>query len=674
MVDSCPLVSIVIPCYNYGHFVVEAVDSCLASTYTNIEIIIVDDGSTDQNTIEVLNQLTKPKTKIIHQKNQGLPAARNTGFKFASGKYVLPLDADDTIEKTLIEKATWVLENNPNVGFVSFWLKHFGNEDWVWMPPAFDMNRLLNENTVTVTSLVRKEAWESVGGYSEDMKMGYEDWEFWISLASKGWLGHQIPEPLFNYRKHGRSMIDSSKEKHDLIIQQIRSKHPELYNQQQRVVTNNNYDAQFYKVLKKITPRFIKESTKKIILRYKRNKTDKQYSIKETTSKSNTVEKKKTSKDKKNILFIFPWLEVGGADKVNLDLLKQLDQTNYNITIITTLESHNPWYDKFYEVTNNIYHLPNYMNFESYFVFINQIIQNNNIDLIHISNSREGYELLPKIKQSHDIPVVALVHNYVPEDPWDYARISAEYERYIDKIIVITNSLKKIMTTTLHVDAKKVSTIENGVDEQMFKPRPKDVSVLESLGINDGDVVISYIGRLREEKDPFKFVRIMKKFNEINSRNSEVIFLIIGDGELFGKTRKMIEAQSISNVKLLGARDDIPHLLSITDIVASTSIREGLPIIGLEAMASGICVVATNVTGWNDLIEDKCDGFLINGEKEFAEQLEVLVNNEDFRNSIGKSAREKIENEYSLKVFSMKYELIYKELLEEKQNLYPIGT
>lgn len=225
-----PIVSVVIPCYNYGRYVVEAVDSCLNSTFDDIEIIVVNNGSTDPYTNQVLSGLSKPKTKIIHiEHNKGLSNGRNVGIQAAKGRYILPVDADDMIHPTLIEKAYRVLEDKPEVGFVTVGVECFGDWYYLWLPPAFDFNRLLMENIACVSSLFRKQAWQDVGGYNESMLNGYEDWDFWISLAEKGWLGDAIPEYLLHYRRHSSNMSSESAKIHDALVQQIRANHPNLY-------------------------------------------------------------------------------------------------------------------------------------------------------------------------------------------------------------------------------------------------------------------------------------------------------------------------------------------------------------------------------------------------------------------------------------------------------------
>jgi len=224
-----PKISVIIPCYNYGQYVEAAVDSVLASTFNDYEIIIVNDGSTDTLTIEILSHLNKPKTRIINQANQGPSTARNNGIKVSSGQYFLPLDADDAIESTFLEKAYRILETNPNLGYVYPYEKFFGDDDWVWKPKEYNYYKLLFDDQIPSCSLVRKKAWENIGGYNSNMIYGFEDWEFWINLGKYGWYGQLIAEPLYNHRKHGLNMSKTAFKKRNLLIKQIKRNHPEIY-------------------------------------------------------------------------------------------------------------------------------------------------------------------------------------------------------------------------------------------------------------------------------------------------------------------------------------------------------------------------------------------------------------------------------------------------------------
>ena len=198
---SGPLVSVIVTCYNYGAYL-KPVLSCLeAQSWQNFEIILIDDGSTDPETvarIDELKKLTSPKFKVMQQPNQGVIAARNHAIAKARGKYIFPLDADDTIEKTFLEKCLLLLENSPEHFFAYTWTNSTGADDFIWetrdSSPVFS----LAENRMGY-AIFRKTAFDQVGGYNPVMAGGYEDWEFCVNLVAHGYVGRVIREPLYNY-------------------------------------------------------------------------------------------------------------------------------------------------------------------------------------------------------------------------------------------------------------------------------------------------------------------------------------------------------------------------------------------------------------------------------------------------------------------------------------------
>ncbi|UNK18017.1 glycosyltransferase [Paenibacillus sp. N3/727] len=193
-------VSIIMPCYNDGEYIEEAVASVFAQTYKNIELVIVDDGSDNEQTLSVLSRLSGPDIKLL-KTNRARPAgARNTGITQATGKYILPLDADDIIEPDYVEKAVQVLEKNGHIGVVYCYADLFGENNGKWELPNYSLDKMLLDNIVFVTALFHKEDWEKVGGFNTDMEHGMEDYDFWLSILEIGKEIYQIPEVLFHYR------------------------------------------------------------------------------------------------------------------------------------------------------------------------------------------------------------------------------------------------------------------------------------------------------------------------------------------------------------------------------------------------------------------------------------------------------------------------------------------
>ncbi len=194
-------VSIIMPCYNDGIYLEEAIESALNQTLKDIEIIIIDDASIDQETLDVLSKLDKDNLTVIYlEKNVGPAVARNKGIELAKGKYILPLDSDDKIAPTYVEKAVKILEEDNNIGIVYCEAELFGEQQGKWNLPAYSFSEILIGNMIFATAMYRKEDWKKVNGYNENMVHGYEDYDFWLLLLELGNRVYQIPEILFSYR------------------------------------------------------------------------------------------------------------------------------------------------------------------------------------------------------------------------------------------------------------------------------------------------------------------------------------------------------------------------------------------------------------------------------------------------------------------------------------------
>ena len=179
-----PLVSIVIPCYNQAPYIAETVDSVLAQTYTGIEVIIVNDGSTDHSDEEIRKILkTSPQIKYLQLENGGVSRARNKGIESASGALILPLDADDLIAAEYVEMAVREFEKDPELVVVTAQGKFFGKEEGDWNLEEFSMKKMLHGNVIFCPSVFRKNDWRAVDGFDETMNH-LEDWDFYIRLTS----------------------------------------------------------------------------------------------------------------------------------------------------------------------------------------------------------------------------------------------------------------------------------------------------------------------------------------------------------------------------------------------------------------------------------------------------------------------------------------------------------
>ena len=201
-------ISIIIPCYNHGHLIQDAIDSVLQCQGISYEIIIVNDGSTDDYTITKITELESLGYNIVTHENHGLGYTRNAGIRQARGKYILPLDADNKIKPEYIYKSLKILNNgladivyaNPIFFGEIISTRKFKTKD-------FNSTRLFFGNYIDACAIYRKEVWVKVGGYEEKMPIqGHEDWEFWLNAHINNFKFYHINEELYYYRILSNSM------------------------------------------------------------------------------------------------------------------------------------------------------------------------------------------------------------------------------------------------------------------------------------------------------------------------------------------------------------------------------------------------------------------------------------------------------------------------------------
>jgi len=226
-------VTVVIPCFNHGRMVRTAVDSALAQRGADVRVVVVEDGSTDGETFSACDACAGERVRVIHQENRGLPAARNRGAAGAESEFLVFLDADDWIEPDFVEKLSAALERaGDDVSHAYCQERLVEKGTGVWKVPDWDPVLMLLTNLHPVTTLVRRERFEAVGGFDETMREGYEDWDLWLRFVERGWRGVRVTEPLFVWRRHSDStMVMNVIRNHETLYAAIRARHPELYRQ-----------------------------------------------------------------------------------------------------------------------------------------------------------------------------------------------------------------------------------------------------------------------------------------------------------------------------------------------------------------------------------------------------------------------------------------------------------
>jgi glycosyltransferase involved in cell wall biosynthesis len=204
-------VSVVIPCYNDGPMLREALASVEQVRNANLlEVIVIDDGSSEAETKNILSEFEHAGYRVLRQPNRGLSAARNAGIRLAKGEFILPLDSDNRLREVYLNEGVSLLRENSSVGVIYTDIEYFGESSGLVQVPDFDLLSLIRVGFIDACALYRKHLWEDVGGYDEDMPSILEDWDFWLRVAFHGTTFVHLPKVGFDYRVRRDSLSVSA--------------------------------------------------------------------------------------------------------------------------------------------------------------------------------------------------------------------------------------------------------------------------------------------------------------------------------------------------------------------------------------------------------------------------------------------------------------------------------
>jgi glycosyltransferase involved in cell wall biosynthesis len=634
---SMPAVSIITPFYNTGAIFEETAQSVLQQSLQQWEWIIVNDGSTDPESLAILDKyrgLNERIRVVDHLHNKGLPAARNTGARTARTEYLLYLDSDDLLEPTAAEKWLWFLESYPQYSFVGSYLVGFEANPYLWQSGFQDREANLKRNQINQTSLIRKAVVEAVGGYDESMRQGLEDWDFWVRCAAQGYWGDSLPEYLhwYRWRSGHTERWDSLKEERlDEKSDEFRRRYPHLW-QGKFPVISTAVDINIV-------------------------------SLPEEPPCLNRLHKVKP-----RLLIVAPWLVSGGAEKFNLDLMRQLSQRGWELTIATTIGSHNPWQHEFEAITPDVFPMKNFLEWKDYPRFLAYLIQSRQVDAVLVTGSQETYRLLPYLRiRFPQIPILDYIHFIIPE--WmegGFARLSLLFHSCLDLSVVTSQHLKNWMVAE-GADPERVDVCTANVDIHSWHPDSlQRAEVRSQLGVSDEQTLILYIGRLEQQKQPHVFAKTMQR---LGRQELPFLAVVAGDGSLRNWVQDFIEKEHLmEKVRLLGdvSQQKVRELMQAGDILFLPSENEGIALTIYEAMASGIVPVGAKVGGQAELVTPEC-GILVSRNTEdqeaehYARVLADLICQPEKRRQMGRNSRARVEDSFNLDKMGERMEsLIYK--------------
>ena len=568
-----PIISVIIPFYNDKKYIEQSVNCILNQTFPYYEILIIDDGSKDEESLKKLEEVSKidKRIRVFHKSNEGLAATRDYGATKSSKtcKYLMFIDSDDLLEPTFMECAYWTLETNKDAAWAYSDSIGFESQIYTWNK-WFDSEKMKKVNELLAISMVRKSDFNRVNGYGLREKAINEDWNFWLKL-----LGHdRYPIHMSFYgmwyrRKETGELKNASKnQKRTLeIIEGTASKITKRVNAIQYPKYDYNYDL--------------------------------------LSDKIDIITPKCVDNNKINILMILPWMITGGADRFVLDLVSNLDKNKFEITILTTEPNKNVLRQQF-EENATVYDLTSFLSQKYWLSFINYIIEKNNINLIFNTNSKFGYSILPYLKSKNpNIPII----DYIHMEEWynrngGYSRYSTMMKSVIDKTLTCNENSKRILKEHFGRNSEEIETVYIGVDEEKFNPSKFNKNeLLEKYGLqNEKRYILSYICRISEQKRPILLLEIVKKLKE---KRNDFLVLVVGNGNLLEKMKKKAsEMEILENIKFLGNIEKTEEIYALSDATINCSIKEGLALTSYESLSMGVPVISANVGGQKELITE----------------------------------------------------------------------
>lgn len=573
-----PQVTVVTPFYNTRkELIQETANAVLNQTYPYFEWLIIDDGSTNEKSLEDLKEIEKmdERIKVFHKQNEGLAQTRDYGARKAceSSKYILFIDDDDKISNTFMECAYWTLETNKGATWAYADSVGFGAQEYVWRK-WYNPEREKKENRLVSTNFIRKKDFFEAGGYELKEKSVYEDWNFWLKLIARGKYPVRMSSLSLWYRR---------KDVTDGELAKARA---------------NNEKAMSYI---KQTVSTIKETKKGI--QYPKQDYNWDIIPDEVEDIKVPVLKKE---NKIKILMMIPWMVTGGADKFNLDLIKGVNKDKFEFIIINTLPSTNEWKQKF-EECGTVYDLPAFLDRKYWVSFINYLIKKNNIDLIFNTCCQWGYNALPYLKSKYpNIPILDYVH--MEEWYWrngGYSRDTAGFEAVIDKTFVCNKKSEEILKDHFGKNENEVGTVYIGVDEEKFDPSKfNKEEILKKLKIEtNSKYILGYICRIANQKRPYLLLEIIRKLKE---KRNDFTVVVAGNGPMLKEIKTKAKSWKIAeNMVFLGNVENIAEIYAISDLTINCSIKEGIALTSYESLSMGVPVISSDVGGQKELISNE---------------------------------------------------------------------
>lgn len=650
--EGTPLVSIITPYYNAGKYFEQTYRCVLNQTFPWFEWIIVNDGSTKQEDVELLEQLAAKdeRIRVLHKENGGISTARNRGIKESHTDIIIPLDADDLIVPTYVEILYWGLKYNETASWCYTNSIGFENQEYLWNKP-FNAGLLRTYNFLTYCAAIRKKDLLEVGCYDEITKHYYEDWRTWLKLLSKSKKPVKAALYGFWYRR-----LDTG------------------------VLSLVNKDAKTNEIAKRLISEVAEIVDTTVVA--------KEYPH---VNKSNQFAKPVLSQfqrkvfqnhDKIHVMMLIPWMEMGGADLFNLDIVKRIRKEDFEISILSTVAGESTWRQRFEEYVTDLFELPTFLDIENYAEFISYFIRSREIDVIFLSNSYYGYYLVPWLRKY--FPEVAII-DYVHMEEWywrngGYARTSGVMGGILEKTYVCNERTRQVLINDFDRDKDSVETLYIGVDHEKYNAEYVESGMIRNkFGIENDRKIVLFPCRMHPQKRPFFMLEIAE---QVKRKMPDIAFIVVGDGPQLAELQETAQKRNLEGtVYFAGRAEDMLPYYKDADLTLICSLKEGLALTAYESLSMGVPVISSDVGGQKELI-DQAVGRIIPLEQDEEKDLDnrdfseheiaaytdaiiALLQDREQYMQMKRACRERIEKQFSSDMMIHKLEHIFTQLVKD---------
>ena len=388
--------------------------------------------------------------------------------------------------------------------------------------------------------------------------------------------------------------------------------------------------------------------------------------------------------NKIHVMMLLPWMEMGGADLFNLDICRKIDKSRFEISILTTVPGEQSWRQRFEEYVTDIFDLPSFLEPKDFPEFISYFIKSREIDVLFLSNSYDGYYLVPWLRAQ--FPELAII-DYVHMEEWywrngGYARTSGAMGEVLEKTYVCNERTRRVLIQDFGRKPESVETLYIGVDQEEYSAEKVEFGLARNeLGIAADRPIVLFPCRIHPQKRPFLMLEIAK---ETKKQIPNIAFVVVGDGPQFEELKITIEREGLQEtVYLAGRQKDMRPYYKDAALTLICSLKEGLALTAYESLSMSTPVITSDVGGQAELIDSTVGKVLPLLQSEAEELDSREFSQEEVRQYVGAitdilgdcaayekmcvACRKKIEDGFSSQIMIQKLEKIFEELVHDQK-------